>query len=1225
MDSNLNGLKSTNKFEYKKKYIISYKENNNQATPSEEPDFNILSSSEEMFSREFNLVEEDYLKSKSKDESSYLDKCVFSFEIEGKKYILIPNENKIVLEIDKANDEGLIQECNENSSPPQKENKDNQVIYKITKEEKKNRIRNLIQLYNEEMNLSALFDKNININNEKDMKEYYLINNNWMNMFKEDNNYQKIKEIISKDKKFLNEEEFLRVNFNEISKEIKDLPEKLLKVENFIPRSNLNFCSIEESKDLFCPQEFALVSVKLFDSFYKEITKKLGKNNKDDYKYKIIIGDNVLFIQDKKHDNVFYAFTKDKNNNIELCSYLFKYNDNDKKMFFDDIKNYIQNKGFEYYLIERNIQFHTSPKLDILYNQGKEIGKYISYKPMNTDTYKKMKIKYSLIRNQSSYVKYKLINDKILKNNKKINLSNAINEINNKQNINNYIDVIVILNDEFEKLKNNLYFSQVKELLELKDKKEEKLEKMVNDLVNSNYDAKNYVKNIKLIKPNEIAPNNKYNFINKDFLVSINNSKDFIDSLPEEYYFIGNNEKLIFYPKEQNLYKVEFDNSNNFFKLKEYEFILGYKEIVEKLKDLYKIETNIENQIKSTALKKISKSDNYYLVNKKWMKEFKTFYDYDNVIIKNKKNNSSKNQKFPDNLNKNEYLNTELDKNICNDANVPINFEIFDKKNFDLIIKEINDKNIIKLELKYFFNIYLGDNKIFVQDDDNKFLYFIYSLNNKEYTLDNIIKFNQIDNIKNFITKCEANEKFEDLLIRYGIKLSSQGDDQNLIDDNYKLIGVLKNIKSKQIQGKKHPDHCLGLQNIGATCYMNATIQCLCHVANVKNYFQDKQLVYNDTNNKNCRLTKEFNKLVNNLWKEPVGNISYYTPTDFKDCISEMNPLFRGIAANDSKDLIIFLYETIHNEINKQGDYQEVNGADELTLFRNDYYSKNSSFLIKTFYFEVQSDLKCQSCQFNKSSYNIANVLIFPLEKVREYKSLHCTEGFMSVTLEDCFIHYQVEELLCGENQIYCNACNRMADAQTKNLLFTSPEVMTIILNRGKGLEFEVNFEYPLVLDIDKYVCQKEGNDNNKYELICVLSHYGESSMSGHFIAFCKSPVDNKWYCYNDAIVTKTEDPRRQSSGNYDGIPYVLYYQKVKHKENLDKITLYFNYGEGKQLFLDVDKNMKAKDMINTLINKYKLPKNITLLYEKGNNIKIQGENTIKSYNLVNKSIITVK
>jgi len=68
---------------------------------------------------------------------------------------------------------------------------------------------------------------------------------------------------------------------------------------------------------------------------------------------------------------------------------------------------------------------------------------------------------------------------------------------------------------------------------------------------------------------------------------------------------------------------------------------------------------------------------------------------------------------------------------------------------------------------------------------------------------------------------------------------------------------------------------------------------------------------------------------------------------------------------------------------------------------------------------------------------------------------------------------------------------------------------------------------------------------------------------------------------------------------------------------------LYFDYGDGFQLFLDVDKNMKAKDVIKELINKYNLPNNITLFYEKGNTM-IEGENTINSYNLVNKSIITV-
>ena len=102
----------------------------------------------------------------------------------------------------------------------------------------------------------------------------------------------------------------------------------------------------------------------------------------------------------------------------------------------------------------------------------------------------------------------------------------------------------------------------------------------------------------------------------------------------------------------------------------------------------------------------------------------------------------------------------------------------------------------------------------------------------------------------------------------------------------------------------------------------------------------------------------------------------------------------------------------MHNEINKKGDYQALNGTDELTLFRNDYYSKNSSFLIETFYFEQQSEIKCLSCTFSKISYNISNILIFPLEKVREYVAKIKTERFVSVTLENCFENYQVEEKL---------------------------------------------------------------------------------------------------------------------------------------------------------------------------------------------------------------------
>ena len=154
-----------------------------------------------------------------------------------------------------------------------------------------------------------------------------------------------------------------------------------------------------------------------------------------------------------------------------------------------------------------------------------------------------------------------------------------------------------------------------------------------------------------------------------------------------------------------------------------------------------------------------------------------------------------------------------------------------------------------------------------------------------------------------------------------------------------------------------------------------------------------------------------------------------------------------------------------------------------------------------------------------------------------------------------------------------------MSNATTGNKIFTSPEVLTIILNRGKGLEFDVNFEYSLNLNIEKFVIDKSER-NNKYELICVLTHLGPSGMAGHFITFCKSPVDQNWYCYNDASVSQCDDPRYQNNDEIEGIPYVLFYQKKNSdKTNEKKHNFYENYyfNNGKQI-LDKFNNLNNQD-----------------------------------------------
>ena len=46
------------------------------------------------------------------------------------------------------------------------------------------------------------------------------------------------------------------------------------------------------------------------------------------------------------------------------------------------------------------------------------------------------------------------------------------------------------------------------------------------------------------------------------------------------------------------------------------------------------------------------------------------------------------------------------------------------------------------------------------------------------------------------------------------------------------------------------------------------------------------------------------------------NKINDYILNDFKNIISEMNPLFPGIQANDSKDLVLLLMEAMHNELN---------------------------------------------------------------------------------------------------------------------------------------------------------------------------------------------------------------------------------------------------------------------------------------------------------------------
>ena len=155
------------------------------------------------------------------------------------------------------------------------------------------------------------------------------------------------------------------------------------------------------------------------------------------------------------------------------------------------------------------------------------------------------------------------------------------------------------------------------------------------------------------------------------------------------------------------------------------------------------------------------------------------------------------------------------------------------------------------------------------------------------------------------------------------------------------------------------------------------------------------------------------------------------------------------------------------------------------------------------------TETKCYSGHYFYN-YQTFNFLIFPLEKVLELKMNSNNFNFINntVTLDDCFRHYEYPINL---NYYYCNKCKNQVNCKYTNKLSVLPNIIIIILNRGKGLQYKVNIAFESEnLNLGKYV--EYCHDESIYKLIGLITHYGDSSANGHFMARCKSPIDNEWY-----------------------------------------------------------------------------------------------------------------
>ena len=138
-------------------------------------------------------------------------------------------------------------------------------------------------------------------------------------------------------------------------------------------------------------------------------------------------------------------------------------------------------------------------------------------------------------------------------------------------------------------------------------------------------------------------------------------------------------------------------------------------------------------------------------------------------------------------------------------------------------------------------------------------------------------------------SKKKSNEKIETIK---NSKYNINSFDDDIVGDENKISSIKQpniihkkkdNIQEQNINQKGEVFHSIksypnptliGLQNIGATCFMNATLQCLSQTKGLTNYFLKegnlKKIINNNiaiSNPKDFQISPVYHELIQNLWK----------------------------------------------------------------------------------------------------------------------------------------------------------------------------------------------------------------------------------------------------------------------------------------------------------------------------------------------------------------------
>uniref|UniRef100_A0A670Y9Z6 Ubiquitin carboxyl-terminal hydrolase n=1 Tax=Pseudonaja textilis TaxID=8673 RepID=A0A670Y9Z6_PSETE len=146
-----------------------------------------------------------------------------------------------------------------------------------------------------------------------------------------------------------------------------------------------------------------------------------------------------------------------------------------------------------------------------------------------------------------------------------------------------------------------------------------------------------------------------------------------------------------------------------------------------------------------------------------------------------------------------------------------------------------------------------------------------------------------------------------------------------------------------------------------------------------------------------------------------------------------------------------------------------------------------------------------------------------------------------TVTLQDCLAAFFARDELKGDNMYSCEKYKHQFSNKPVDC-FT--QILCIHLKRFRhdlmfSTKIGTHVSFPLEgLDLQPFLAKDSPAQIAVYDLLSVICHHG-TAINGHYTAYCRNNLNNRWYEFDDQSVTEVTESTIQNAE-----AYVLFYRK---------------------------------------------------------------------------------